>query len=100
MRPVLPSWMMSRNERPRLRYFLAMETTRRRLPPGELALGVLVLVVDLADGDDALVKTLRVFEDEIFQTRQLFLADFQVLAGVLHLVELFDALLELEHLGG
>src|SRR3712207_7061671 len=27
------SWMRSRNDRPRLRYFLAIETTRRRLPP-------------------------------------------------------------------
>src|SRR3982751_6362750 len=36
IRPVLPSWMMSRNDRPRLRYFLAIETTRRRLPPDSL----------------------------------------------------------------
>ena len=33
MRPVLPSWITSRNDIPRFRYFLAMETTRRRLPP-------------------------------------------------------------------
>ena len=32
MRPVLPSWIRSRKERPRLRYFFAIETTRRRLP--------------------------------------------------------------------
>src|SRR3972149_6193943 len=31
MRPMFPSWMRSRNWRPRLVYFLAMEMTRRRL---------------------------------------------------------------------
>ena len=30
---MFPSWIRSRNERPRLRYFLAIETTSRRLPP-------------------------------------------------------------------
>ena len=32
IRPVLPSWIRSRKLRPRLRYFLAIETTSRRLP--------------------------------------------------------------------
>src|SRR5204863_441344 len=31
MRPMLPSWIRSRNCRPRLVYFFAMEITRRRL---------------------------------------------------------------------
>ena len=31
MRPILPSWMRSRNCRPRLVYFFAMEITRRKL---------------------------------------------------------------------
>src|SRR5881394_851736 len=31
MRPMFPSWIRSRNCRPRLVYFLAIETTRRRL---------------------------------------------------------------------
>ena len=31
IRPMLPSWIRSRNCRPRLVYFLAMDTTRRRL---------------------------------------------------------------------
>ena len=30
---MFPSWIRSRNDRPRLRYFLAIETTSRRLPP-------------------------------------------------------------------
>ncbi len=50
IRPVLPSsWMMSRNDNPRLRYFLAIETTRRRLPPDSLRLASSYLLVNLAD---------------------------------------------------
>ena len=67
---------------------------------GELALGVFVLVVDLADLHDALVQVLGVLQHEVFQARQLFLADFQVFAGVLDLLQLFDPLLELDHLRG
>ena len=32
IRPALPSWIRSRNDRPRLRYFLAIDTTSRKLP--------------------------------------------------------------------
>src|SRR5678815_4881722 len=38
IRPVLPSWIRSRKDSPRLRYFLAIETTRRRLPLESLRL--------------------------------------------------------------
>jgi hypothetical protein len=40
MRPMLPSWMRSRNCRPRFVYFLAMETTRRRLASTSSALAL------------------------------------------------------------
>ena len=51
-------------------------------------------------GHDALVKVLGVFEHQIFQAAEFFLADFQVFAGVLDLLQFFDALFELDHLGG
>ena len=38
IRPVLPSWMRSRNDRPRLRYFLAIDTTSRRFEAERLRL--------------------------------------------------------------
>jgi hypothetical protein len=48
----------------------------------QLALGVLVLVVDLADGDDAAVEVVGLLEHEVFEAAALFLADFEVFAGV------------------
>jgi hypothetical protein len=50
---MLPSWIRSRNCRPRLVYFLAIDTTRRRLASTSSALALLGLalaVLDLADG--------------------------------------------------
>src|SRR5215217_8667279 len=41
MRPRFPSWIRSRNETPRLRYFLAMETTSLRLASTSLSLDLL-----------------------------------------------------------
>src|ERR671911_2511475 len=41
MSPRLPSWMRSRNETPRLRYFLAMETTNLRLASTRRSLDLL-----------------------------------------------------------
>src|SRR5215210_5869906 len=41
MRPRLPSWMRSRKETPRLRYFLAIETTSLRLASTSLSLDLL-----------------------------------------------------------
>src|SRR5216117_2098674 len=50
MRPMLPSWMRSRNCRPRLVYFLAIEMTSRRLASTIpfLAMAALVLARDSA----------------------------------------------------
>ena len=45
------------------------------------------------------MQVLRVFQHQVFQAAELLLADFQVFAGVLDLLQLFDALLELDHLG-
>src|SRR2546425_3820453 len=38
IRPMLPSWMRSKNCRPRLVYFLAIDTTRRRFASTSSAL--------------------------------------------------------------
>ncbi len=38
IKPALPSWIRSRKLRPRLRYFLAIDTTSRKLPPDRCCL--------------------------------------------------------------
>ena len=80
--------------------FLGDGDDQAEISAGQLSLGVFVFVVNLANSDDAAMQVLCVFEDEVFQAAEFFLADFQVFAGLFDFLEFFDALLELDHLGG
>ena len=79
--------------------FLGDGDDQAQVAAGQLPLGVLVLVVNLSDGHDAAVQVLGIFQHQVFQAAELFLADFQVFAGVFDFLQFFDALLQLDHLG-
>ena len=70
---------------PAVAVFLGDGDDQAQVAAGKLALGVLVLVVDLADRHDAAVQVLGVFQNQVFQPAEFFLADFQVFAGFLEL---------------
>ena len=56
IKPAFPSWIRSRKLRPRLRYFLAIDTTSRRLPSDKPRLACLILGVDGLQIADAVAQ--------------------------------------------
>jgi len=79
---MLPSWIKSRNDWPRLVYFLATDTTRRRLASGHVRLGLQPAIGGGLQFLEHLVKFLARHPHEQFQCLDFSLLGSSAAAGL------------------